>query len=319
MNQIVDSVVSVVKKHLPEILVTLGVSGVVAGTVVACKETKQIDPILEEHKEQIDTIKEKSDQGYIYDPEMDAKIEYTEKDRRKDVTVTYFRTGFRLVKLYLPAGLLIGGSIGCILGSHSIMVKRNASLGAAYVGLSETFKSYRNNIVEKYGENADLEARYNIKAKKVKGKDGEEDSVEYKMTDKTDISDRDFTRFFDMDSCFWDKSVNMNLMQINTAKRNIRRKLKRRRSHRVSFNEICAELDLRPDLEKGDVIGAIFRPGEKANLDEFGDPADFDILVYVLTPNGERVKKPVDTAIMDGDTLNPVMLLDFVGLEPLVY
>ncbi len=320
MNQIIDSAVSLVKRYLPEILITMGVSGVVAGTVVACKETKHVDPILEEHKETIEEIKEKTEKGYIYDPEMDAKIEYTEKDSRKDITTAYFRTGYKLVKLYLPAGLLIGGSIGCIIGSHGIMAKRNAGLSAAYLGLSKTFENYRSNIVEKFGENADVEARYNVKAKKIKGKDGEEDSVEYKSTDKTFDPNDDLTRFFDSDSNYWDRCVSTNLMIINSAKRNIRRKLKRRKSHRVSLNEIYAELDLRPDYEKGDVIGAIFRPGVEGNtFDECGDPDNFDILVYVITPTGEKLRKPVETAISDGDSLDPVMLLDFVGIEPLVY
>lgn len=299
MNRIVDNLWYTVKKYSPEILIGLGITGVVSGTVVACKETLEVNDILEEHNEKITQVKEASDAD--------------EKTRSKDITVTYLTTGFKLVKLYLPAGLLIGGSIGCILGSHSIMMKRNAGLSAAYIGISEAFNSYRKNIIEKYGENADTEARYNVKAKKVKGKNGEDDFVEYHMTDNT--AEHDFTRFFDMDSRYWDKNTNINLITIHSAQSAIRKRLKTRRSHEVSFNEICGELDLRPDKELGSVMIAKYRPGAD-DLDEHGEPTNFEILVYVLN-NGKKVKKTVDEAINDGDSLDPVMLLDFKGLEPL--
>ena len=45
-----------VKKHSPEILVVVGVAGVVTSTVMACKATTKAGDILEEHKNQMNAI-----------------------------------------------------------------------------------------------------------------------------------------------------------------------------------------------------------------------------------------------------------------------
>ena len=55
--ELLDTAVQTVKKHIPDILVALGIGGVVAGTVMACKETRKIDPILEDHKKRMDKIR----------------------------------------------------------------------------------------------------------------------------------------------------------------------------------------------------------------------------------------------------------------------
>lgn len=321
MNAFVDSALSLLKKYSPEILIVSGVCGVVSGVVVACKETLKVEEILEEHNEQMEMIHSAQEAGVIVDEETKETAEYTEKDARKDITMAYLSTGYKLFKLYLPSGLLIAGSIACIIGSHSIMSKRNAGLSAAYISLSESYNNYRKNIIEKYGETADAEARFDIKAKKIKGKNGEEDKVEYQQTDI--MHESDFSRFFDSDSTYWDKNINMNLMTIHSAQEALNRRLKRRRSHEISFNEICGELDLRPDYEKGNIVGIKYRPwsaekgGDADKLDERGEPQILKIMVYVLH-KGQKIKKSIDEAISDGDQLDPVMLLDFQGLEPLV-
>ena len=316
MNAIIDNTLSIIKKHAPTILITVGVGGIIGGTIIACKETRNIDAVLEEHNEQMDMIHTAQESGQVIDEETKIVAEYTEKDARKDVTMAYLSTGYKLVKLYLPSILLIGGSIGCIIGSHNLMVKRNAGLSAAYIGLSESYNKYRQNIIDKFGEAADAEARFNIKAKKVKGKDGKEDTIEYQQTDI--MEEADFSRFFDSDSKFWDRNINMNLMTVHSAQEALNRRLKSRRSHEISFNEICGELDLRPDTERGNVVGIKFRPGiDKDRLDEHGIPQILNIQVYVLN-NGHKIKKSINDAISDGDSMDSVMLLDFEGLEPLV-
>ena len=45
-----------VKKHSPEILAGVGVVGVVASTVLACKATMKVNDILTDAKEQIDKV-----------------------------------------------------------------------------------------------------------------------------------------------------------------------------------------------------------------------------------------------------------------------
>ena len=215
---------------------------------------------------------------------------------------------------FLPSALLIGGSIWCIIGSHGIMLKRNAGLSAAYIGLSESFSNYRKNIVEKFGKDADICARYNVEAKKIKGKKGEEDTIEYYATDKT--VDSDFSRLFDAESQYWDKNANMNLMVLHAVQQDINRKLKNRRSHMVTLNEIYDCLDLRPH-KQGQVVGFKYRPGIDP-VDENGIPTVFQINVILIKMDHEKQSKNLEDIIADGDVRDSVMLLDFPNLEVVV-
>ena len=87
------------KKHSPEILVVAGVVGVVTSGVMACKATTKLSGILEESKNNVDTI-------HNYVEEKGFSEKYTEEDSKKDLTIVYAQTGIKLVKLYAPAVIL---------------------------------------------------------------------------------------------------------------------------------------------------------------------------------------------------------------------
>ena len=319
MNNLFDSLVQAIKKHSPEILVGVGVVGVVAGTVVACKDTKKLDPVLEEHEQQMTAIHMAADTGVTVDKETHESIPYDEKDKRRDTTITYIKTGYKIAKIYLPAGLIICGSIGCILGSHKILTSRNIGLSAAYAGISKTFEDYRENIIEKFGKDADVEARYNIKAKKKKGKNGEEDSVVYelKKSPEDTVNCSDHSRFFDSDSKCFDKSKTLNINTIFSAQKNLNLRLKQRRDHTVSLNEVYDVLDLRP-AKDGRVLGYKWRPGIDP-LDENGIPDVIKIVHWVFDDKtNENIKKTIKDEMNEGWDSEPVMLLDFPGLVQIV-
>ena len=308
--KIVDSLVQSIKKHSPEILVGVGIVGIAAGTVLACKETRKIDPIIEEHKETLNDIHMASDTGIIIDKETSEGVPYTEKDKRRDLFNCYFHTGVELGKLYLPSVLVMTGSIGCILTSHNILNKRNIGLTAAYAGLSQAYEEYRKNIIEKFGESADIEARYSVKAKK--NKNGE---TTYETTDKTD--EVDHSRFFDCESRFWDKNLNVNLMTLYSAETNLNRKLKTRRSHTVTLNEVYDSLDLRPS-DDCQVLGYKYVPGLH-QVDENGIPKVINIGIHRFDNKGKRVFKPLSDVMHNEDyEQETVMLLDFPNLVSIV-
>lgn len=151
-----------VKKHSPEILVVTGTIGVVASAVMACKATTKLNDILEDSKEDIDLIHEKSE-----DIDFCEKHDYTEEDTKKDLLIVYAQTGIKIVKLYGPAIALGTLSLGCLLQSSNILRKRNVALAAAYATVDKGFKQYRGRVVERFGDAVDRELRYNIKAKEV--------------------------------------------------------------------------------------------------------------------------------------------------------
>ena len=250
---VIDVAVQTIKKHTPEILMGVGIVGIGVGTVMACKEARKMDPILNEHKDQMEQIHMAADMEVVVDEETGQSAPYTEKDKRRDTFLAYGKTAIKMAELFAPSVGVISLSLGCVVSSHVILRRHNLALTAAYGGISTTFNNYRKNIREKFGEAADAEAMYSIKAKKVKGKDGEEETIEYSKT--PDTEENDHSRFFDAESRCWDKNVNLNLMTLHSAEAGLNRKLKARRSHTVTLNEIYDVLwRQNPALDIGNIV-----------------------------------------------------------------
>ena len=95
------------KKYSPEILAVTGVIGIVTSAVMACKATTKVSEILENTKEQVDTIHD-----CAADPDIIKSGKYTEDDAKKDLAIVYVQTGVKLVKLYAPSVILGVMSIG---------------------------------------------------------------------------------------------------------------------------------------------------------------------------------------------------------------
>ena len=121
------------KKYSPEIFVGVGIIGVVASAVMACKATTKIDDVLAEQKENIEKTKD-------YVEEHGYSEKYTEEDHKKDLTIFYSRSAVDLVKLYAPSVILGTVSIAMIVNGHRILRKRNVALAAAYATVEKGFK-----------------------------------------------------------------------------------------------------------------------------------------------------------------------------------
>ncbi len=198
-------------KYSPEILLGVGVVGVVVGTVLACKSTTKVSGILEEHEKH---------KGEVEECIVNEDIEYTEEDAEKDYAVLNAKTSLEFVKLYAPAITVMGLSFTCILASHKIIKKRNVALSAAFTTVDVAFKDYKRRVEERYGKEAEREIRYNIKRKEV-----EEEVVDEKGKTKTvkkEVYDynlkideqTDFRRFFDSGNPNWEDNIEYNLMYL---------------------------------------------------------------------------------------------------------
>ena len=193
-----------IKKHSPEILVAVGVVGVISSAVMACKATTKVSTIVEDHNEQMEAIHTAAETK----PEK-----YSEEDKRKDTAIVYTQTSVKMAKLYGPAVIVGAVSIACIIGSHNILNKRNAALAAAYTAVDKTFKEYRNRVVERFGKDLERELRYNIKEKTF-----EEVTVDENGNEKTEtvtkevaeISMSDYAKFFDESCPGWTKDAEQN-------------------------------------------------------------------------------------------------------------
>ena len=58
-------------------------------------------------------------------------------------------------KAYVPAVILGGGTIACILGSNALNKKQLASMTAAYMALGKTYQEYRRQVAERWGTDAE--------------------------------------------------------------------------------------------------------------------------------------------------------------------
>lgn len=58
------------------------------------------------------------------------------------------------IPLYLPVVLLTGSSLACIIGATVINAKHQRSMTAAYILLENSFKQYKDKVVELYGSDA---------------------------------------------------------------------------------------------------------------------------------------------------------------------
>lgn len=255
------------KKCSPEILVVVGITGVIAATVMACRATTKAGDILTETKESLDQV-------HKVQNDKDLSEKYTEDDARKDTVIIYVKTGWKFVKLYGPSALVGAASILAICASHGILKKRNVALASAYATLDQGFKKYKERVAERFGEDVEKEIRYGIKAqefeKTVTTKDGKEKTVKetVKVVDgKYDISP--YAKFFDESCSGWTKDPEQNLLFLRSQE-NYANNLLKARGY-VVLNDIYRELGI-PETNEGMVIGWIYRPQDNAyhNYIDFG-------------------------------------------------
>jgi Family of unknown function (DUF6353) len=240
------------QKSSPQMLFGVGVVGMVGTTILACRATLKMDTVLDETKDKLETART-----------LDHP-EYSEKDRGRDVSLIYFQTSVKVVKLYAPAVIVGGLSIAALTSSHRILTRRNAALTVAYSALDKGFKEYRARVVEKYGEEEDRNLRYGTRQVQI-----EEDGKKKMVTRvATDSDPSIYARFFDSYSTSWSKEPEYNLIFLK-CQQNYANDLLKSRGH-VFLNEVYDMLGI-PRSKAGAVVGWLLSPnGETDNFVNFG-------------------------------------------------
>lgn len=124
--------------HSPEILMSIGITGMLSATVMAVKATPKALDLIEDKKDELDT----------------------DELTKKEVIQTCW-------KCYIPTIITSGVSIACLVGSNSINTKRNLMLATAYNLSEKTLTEYRNKVVEVIGEDKEKEIRKEISRDRV--------------------------------------------------------------------------------------------------------------------------------------------------------
>lgn len=279
-----------VQKYSPEILAGVGVVGVVASTIMACKATMKLDEILNdsrETREKIVDVKDNPEYTEVYSPE----------DAKKDLTINYTQTAVKIAKLYAPAVMLGSASLGCLLASNGILRKRNAALSAAYVTVDKSFKEYRNRVAERFGNEVEKEIRYNIKAEEIEkvvfDEEGNETVVKETLKTMDPNLYSDYAKFFDEASPCWQNDPEYNLMFLKSQQQYANDLL--RAKGRLFLNDVYDMLGI-DKTKAGQVVGWVYDEANPSgdNFVDFG--------IYDMTK--ERVR-----AFVNGYETN--ILLDF--------
>ena len=261
------------KKHSPEILLVVGISGAVYATFEACKATLQFEEVLGNHHSKVDKVHEAWE--LVESGEIPAE-EYSEQDRKKDLTVVYAQTAFDFFKLYAKPLIIGTASITCIVCSHGIMRKRTAALTAAYASVAEAFNLYRKRVVEELGEETDYMYKNGLKSEAVTEVEKDEDGKPVKVK-KNKLAPVDgsipsmYARYFDESSREWSKTYEYNMMKLRATQNYYNDLLKTRGN--VFLNEIYDALDL-PRTQAGAAVGWVF--DKEKGGDNFIDFGIFD-------------------------------------------
>lgn len=276
MKKIINKVKFNVVKHSPEILMGLGIAGVITSTVLACRSTLKVQEILDYKEENMNNIKEVLAEG---------REDYTEEDARKDKTIIMTTTAIRIMKLYIPSVIIGAGSIACLLESHNVMRNRNAGLAAALAATTESFKQYRERVTEKYGDEVDKEMRYGIKKEK-KEKDGKKTKEEIVVgCDEKELSG--YARYFNENNINWSDDPQFNLMFLRQNQNWANDKLISQGY--LYLNDVYEALGF-PKSKAGQVVGWVYDPNNNEHGDNY---VDFGI--YDLNVKGYRDEMTNDT------------------------
>ena len=253
-----------VKKHSPEILMVAGIAGTIVGTVLACKATTKVSEIIEEKNKNVEDV---------HTCLEDNTKDYTEEDSKKDLTIIYAQTGVKLFKLYAPAIGVMALSFASIIAGHKILKKRNVAIAAAYAVIDKSFKQYRKNVIEEFGEGVDQQMRFGLKSKEIKKKDKDGKTVketEYYIDPEGNPLDNisEYARFFDAASENFAKDPEYNMMFLRRQQDYANEMLKAR-GH-LFLNEVYDLLDI-PRSKAGQVVGWVYDKNGNTKGDNYVD------------------------------------------------
>jgi Family of unknown function (DUF6353) len=244
------------QKVSPQVLLGVGIVGMVGSTVLACRATLKVDTVLDEAKSKLDLAKN------LEHPD------YSEKDRSRDISLIYFQSGVKVARLYAPAVIVGVASIYALRTSHGILTKRNLALTAAYSALESGFDQYRARVVEKYGEDEDRNLRYGSQEVEII----DPETKKKKKVTRVGLEDPSiYARFFDSYSSSWNKEPEYNLVFLK-CQQNYANDLLRSRGH-VFLNEVYDMLGI-PRSKAGAVVGWLLSPN--GNTDNFVNFGVFD-------------------------------------------
>lgn len=256
----------VLSKHAPTILTAAGTAGFIGTTILASKATLKVAETVAEETALLVKVHEAQEAGKLSD-----------KDATHDKVVLYSRMTTKLAKLYAPAIILGVASIASLATGHGIMLKRNASMAAAYAAVDQAFKTYKKKVESKFGKDAVLEALSSVAT---------EDLTKDEMTVESVAAVNDVSPYgviFDDTNVNWSADEDLAMLHLK-CQQQYANDILQTRGH-IFLNEVYKMLGF-PHTPAGAVTGWV-----KGNGDDFVDFNIFDGMFEGEDQNGRTVTK----------------------------
>lgn len=249
LASLINKTQSFVEKRSPELLMVVGIAGMITTTVLAVRATPKAMALIEEEKLR--------------------KYRETEDD-----SITPVDTVKIAWKPYIPAVVTGVASVACLIGSTSVSARRTAALAAAYQISETALTEYREKVIETIGEK---------KEQLVKDKVAKE-RIENNPVSKSEviITNDGSTLCFDPISARYFKS---NIERIKKAENELNKQMLQAITGYVSLNEFYDELGI-DRTAIGDDLGwnvdKLIDMGFSSQIADNGEPSI--VLDYRVAP-----------------------------------
>lgn len=128
------------KDNSPTILTGMSVAGLISTVGLAIKATPKAFAIKNSYQEDIWNVQDQIENGDI-----------SEESGKKEIRDDKIHLALDICKIYAPAAVSGVVTIACIVGAHSISMKRNAALAALYSISEKSLKEYKDKTKEIVG------------------------------------------------------------------------------------------------------------------------------------------------------------------------
>ena len=265
-------------QNKPEIMLAVGLVGVIGATILACRATLKAKDVVEEHNERLEEIQENLNEEEKKELPVEAK---------KDIRKVYLKTSLKLAKTYAPAIAVETAAFALLIKSNSVQRDRLAGLTAAYITVDQAFKKYRQAVIEELGEEKDLEFKTGLKKQKIDAiVEDEEGNEKLKKEEGLVLHDgryiSEYAKFFDESCPDWQKSPenNLHFLRLQQAAANEKLKIQ---GH-LFLNEVYDMIGL-PRTKAGAVVGWLY-PADRYESLQLNGFVDFGI--YDMWANAKR-------------------------------
>lgn len=266
----------IAKKNSPHIFFAGGLVGSVTSTVLACRATLKLEPVLDSIHKEIEVVK-----GLKETAERNNGIHgveaYTDRQYVHDLGIVYAKSASKLIRLYGPSVALSVASVGSLTGSHVQLARRNSALTVTAAAISKAYDDYRERVREELGADKELDIHRALTKEEVTV-DGKKKIVS--VVDPNGWSA--YARIFDESSPNWQKDSELNRIFVQ-CQQNYANHLLHARGH-VFLNEVYDSLGLERS-RAGAVVGWVMNGETSDNYIDFGM---FDAYSARFVNNQER-------------------------------